>query len=446
MSDLASKIALIQGRPALKVEQLATLFDSTMAANISVFDLDARLLYVNDLFARSFKRPPSELVGKTLYELYAESHIAQFRPYLERVLAGEAVTYERLSQVVDTTGVWYTVALTPWRDESGTVIGGAQVSMRVHEMKAALESLRVAQERLASHMNNSPLVAIELDAALNVSQCGVQAFDLIGIPPEQIVGRSLLQEMRDRGEQGEPLVDALQRLQSGAEVRNRVEVALSHVNGKTIYTEWFNSALTDANGRVSSIMSLVQDVTARTLADVQLRRFVTHDTLTGLHNRRGLTERLNQCIVHYRRADIPLALMFIDLDGFKQVNDLHGHGAGDELLCEVARRLLAVVRGADLVARIGGDEFVVLVERDATLDAVNTLGGRILRALEAPCGFTGGAARVGASIGVAMCPPGTADAVELMRSADSAMYQAKRAGKGRVVYANLSLAASARTT
>ncbi len=435
MSDLASKIALIQGTAALKVDQLAHLFDDTIGANISIFDRDARLLYVNELFSRSFKRPPSELVGKTLYELYADEHTQQFRPYLERTLAGETVTYERLSQVVDTTGVWFTVALTPWRDASGAVVGGVQVSMRVHEMKAALESLRVAQERLASHMNNSPLLAIELDEALCVTQCGAQVFSLVGMSPNEIVGQSLLDLMRTNHEETDALADALSRLQSGAETGNRVEVALRHMNGRTVHSEWFNSALTNVHGRVTSIMALVLDVTARKLADEQLRRIATHDGLTGLYNRRGLTERLNQCIVRYKRSETPLALLFIDLDGFKHVNDRFGHAEGDEVLCEVARRLLNVVRSSDVVARIGGDEFVVLLEGDASKIAVEQLSERILRSLDAPCKFANGSAQIGASIGVALCPPGFADAVELMRAADAAMYEAKRAGKGRVVYA-----------
>jgi diguanylate cyclase (GGDEF)-like protein/PAS domain S-box-containing protein len=435
MTDLASKIALIQGNAALRFDQLAELFDETIGANISIFDRDARLLYVNDLFARSFKRPPSELVGKTLYELYADEHTQQFRPYLERALRGETVTYERLSQVVHTTGIWFTVALTPWRDASGAVLGGVQVSMRVHEMKAALESLRVAKERLSSHMNNSPLLAIELDASLTVIECGQQIHDLVGIEPSGVVGQSLLSLIQSGGQLAQALAEALGRLQRGEESRNRVEVALSHANGKTVHTEWFNSALTDAAGRVSSIMALVQDVTARALADEQLRRIATHDGLTGLYNRRGLTDRLNQCIVRYQRSETPLALLFIDLDGFKHVNDRFGHAEGDEVLCEVARRLLTVVRGSDVVARIGGDEFVVLLEGDASKIAVEQLSERIQRSLDAPCRFANGSAQIGASIGVALCPPGFADAVELMRAADAAMYEAKRAGKGRVVYA-----------
>jgi diguanylate cyclase (GGDEF)-like protein/PAS domain S-box-containing protein len=419
----------------LTFEALGRILDSNLGAVVSLIDLDTRLHYVNERFAKSFNMTPSEMIGKTLFDLYDEKHTSEFMPHIRRAFAGEVVTYDRLGIVVGSTGVWHTVAVMPWRDDKGNIIGAVSSSMRVHELKVTVEALRAANERLSSHMDNNPLAVIEFDHQLRITRCSSQIHEVLGIDAGSIIGRSMLEVVGD-SERVKPLTNALGRLYGGRERRNRVEVALTDRDGRTVYSEWFNSALTDATGKVSSMMSLIQDTTARTLAEAQLQQIATHDPLTGLCNRRALTERLEQAVLRLKRHGAPLALLFIDLDGFKRVNDLHGHGAGDEVLCEVARRLLNITREIDVVARLGGDEFVVLAETDVSESSVNTMCERIMQSLEEPCGFSAGQAEIGASIGVALCPPVVSDALELMRVADAAMYEAKRAGKGCVWHAS----------
>lgn len=419
----------------LTFEALGRILDSNLGAIVSLIDLDTRLHYVNARFAKSFNLTPAEMIGKTLFDLYDETHSSAFMPYIRRAFAGETVTYERLGPVVGSSGVWHTVAVMPWRDDRGKIVGAATSSMSVHELKVALEALRSANERLSSHMDNSPLTVFELDDTLRVSHCSSQIQALLGFDAATVIGLPLLDVLGD-GDCVKPLADAFDRLQAGIEARNRVEVALHHRNGSTVYSEWFNSALTDSTGKLSSMMSLVQDITARTLAEVQLRQIATHDPLTGLCNRRALTERLEQSVSRLKRNGAALALLFIDLDGFKHVNDQHGHNAGDEVLCEVARRLLNITREIDVVARLGGDEFVVLAESDVSLSSVNTMCERIMQALDTPCNFSSGDVRVSVSIGVALCPPVVHDAIELLRVADAAMYEAKRSGKGRIWHAS----------
>jgi diguanylate cyclase (GGDEF)-like protein/PAS domain S-box-containing protein len=418
----------------LSTETLARIVHSSLGTVVSVIDHDTRLHYVNELFAKSFNVTPAEMIGKTLLDLYGEEHSRAFMPYVRRALAGESVTYDRLGVMVGRAGVWFTVAVNPLRDEQGKVVGAVSSSMRVHELKVAVEALRAANERLSSHIDNSPLTAIELDEQLQITHCSSQIHDLLGFDADALNGQSL-QTMLGSDEALQPLWRAFERLQSGQETRNRVDVAITHQSGKTVYCEWFNSALTDATGKVSSMMSLVQNTTARTLAEAQLLQIATHDPLTGLRNRRALTERLGQAVQRAKRYGSTVALLFIDLDGFKRVNDVYGHGAGDEVLCEVARRLLSETRQTDVVARLGGDEFVMLTETEVTVASMNTMCDRIMRALSVSCRFEGGEATIGASVGIALCPHAADDAVELMRAADAAMYEAKRAGKGRVCFA-----------
>ncbi|WP_249998328.1 GGDEF domain-containing protein [Actinoplanes sp. M2I2] len=168
-------------------------------------------------------------------------------------------------------------------------------------------------------------------------------------------------------------------------------------------------------------------------SQAQLAFQARHDPLTGLPNRTELTDRLGRLLP---AADAPVSLLYLDLDGFKQINDEHGHEAGDAVLRVVARRLSAAVRETDLVTRLGGDEFVLLCPAAPTADAVG-LADRIVHDLAQPISWQGLTLRVGASIGITSGAHdgGTAPA-DVLRCADLAMYQAKRAGRGRWVLAD----------
>jgi diguanylate cyclase (GGDEF)-like protein len=188
----------------------------------------------------------------------------------------------------------------------------------------------------------------------------------------------------------------------------------------------------------ASLRRAVRYAVERQRAERRLARLALVDALTGLPNRVLFADRLEQALSRAERcgdAGNEVVLMFLDLDGFKQVNDELGHAAGDEVLVEVARRLREQLRGVDTVARLGGDEFVVLCEGVADEQAALALADRLCRALEEPCAVTGGPAEVSAAIGVAVARVGQEDGGSLLRRADAAMYAAKRDGAGRAALA-----------
>jgi diguanylate cyclase (GGDEF)-like protein len=161
----------------------------------------------------------------------------------------------------------------------------------------------------------------------------------------------------------------------------------------------------------------------------------THDKLTGLPALRLVTDRAESAVSHARRVGEKVALMFVDLDGFKAVNDGHGHEAGDHVLAQVAARLKACVRASDTVARIGGDEFLVLLVglRDAA--AAEQIADEIVAAVSQPIPFAATTLTVGASVGIALFPDHAVDTSSLRRVADQAMYRVKRAGKNAHAFA-----------
>jgi diguanylate cyclase (GGDEF)-like protein len=240
----------------------------------------------------------------------------------------------------------------------------------------------------------------------------------------------------DLSSKDDGLERALQRLQSGQESQNRAETCFAREDGTEVHCEWFNSALTDAQGQVTSIMALVQDVSAKIQIARQQHYLANHDSLTGLFNRAAFQNRLEQSLSQARRTAGSVALLFIDLDGFKGVNDSEGHRAGDEVLRIVAQRIASTVRAGDTLARLGGDEFLVMLDRDVTRDVTDTIGQRIIDTLHQAMTVEGRNLFIGASIGVAVHPPLEGDIDALMNRADQAMYSAKRAGKGRLHYAD----------
>ncbi len=172
---------------------------------------------------------------------------------------------------------------------------------------------------------------------------------------------------------------------------------------------------------------------ARRRADEELTFLATHDVLTGLPNRTLIAQRMERLLERSLRSRTAVAMLFIDLDDFKVVNDTLGHGAGDELLCEVASRLEGVVRDDDALGRLGGDEFVVIVDELACTEVPESIARRLLAAFTEPFTLAGGSVRMNVTASIGVASSAYASAEELLREADIAMYRAKGHGKNRYV-------------
>ncbi|NCA70858.1 MAG: diguanylate cyclase [Sphingobacteriia bacterium] len=188
------------------------------------------------------------------------------------------------------------------------------------------------------------------------------------------------------------------------------------------------NTIRDGRNRVSHYVGIFIDITEQKLSEEQLARLAYHDVLTGLPNRVLMGDRLGHDLVLARRHASPLAVLFIDLDRFKPINDTYGHDIGDALLVQTAQRLKAEVRESDTVARIAGDEFVILLP-EVERHEIDEIASRILRAVGQPLVIQGHEIGIGASIGIAVHPEDGSDAATLLKHADLAMYQAKLAGR-----------------
>lgn len=207
-------------------------------------------------------------------------------------------------------------------------------------------------------------------------------------------------------------------------------------SGKGERFEYLLAPVLDEAEKTEAIVCISRDITEQELAAEKIWHSAHHDLLTSLPNRRLFLDRLEQEVKHAKRRDLPLAVLFMDLDGFKAVNDTLGHNAGDQLLTDVAKRLTACVREEDTVARIGGDEFTVIVSSVKQRSDVKHVAQTIIDALAKPFQIAQQPVTISVSVGIAFYPEDAAFPTDLLHAADHAMYIAKNAGANQMIFFN----------
>ena len=402
-------------------------FADRVGGLISYVDRDERIVFASRALAEWFGHTRESIAGKAMRDIHTPQSFEEVIPWIRRALAGEAVQYEREARHADGRSFWISVDLRPHLDAAGRVIGVFTCALEVNELKRTRDALGRALEEIASHIENTPLAVVEWTADLKVKRWSPQAEAIFGWTAEEVKGR----EVREFGLVHPDSVDLvgthIAAMVEGRTRRARMLARNITKDNRAIWCEWYSSAFFDADGNLASILALVEDVTARVDSEEQLRQALVHDALTGLPNRNSLAARLEHAILRVNRSGDRLALLFIDLDHFKKVNDNHGHAAGDEVLRQAAARIRACVREVDSVARLGGDEFVVLLESDVRPDTPGIIGERIRDAFGSPFDWKGTEVRCGASVGVSLYPDNARDPAALLASADEAMYRVKTA-------------------
>lgn len=271
---------------------------------------------------------------------------------------------------------------------------------------------------------------ISIDHGGRVQFVNREAQRLLGREREQLVGRPLDDVFIIRDvDTPRPQIVELAEL-GHTETR---EATLFALGGRRIGIEYSRSRIETSEGHGYGEVLVFRDISARKEYEDAIKRLAYRDELTGLPNRTSLLDRFTLELAHARRSRETLGVVYLDLDGFKNVNDTHGHEAGDEVLKVVARRLGSTLRAGDTVARLGGDEFVLLLPDVQGAEEARRVGEKVVAALVAPIPFRGAEFAVSASVGVALFPRDGSEPETLMRRADKAMYRAKELGKSRVV-------------
>jgi len=269
------------------------------------------------------------------------------------------------------------------------------------------------------------------DAQGNLSFLSSRALADLGAAAEDLIGKPLTRVFNDIEEEaGAPTQRSLAfKLKARSKLDEQI-VAVPDARGSTRWWRLNGRPLLDAEGSFRGYRGSAVDISAQYAYDTQVARQSQVDELTGLANRRKLNERLSAMLAAFRVSRRSCALMMLDLDRFKQVNDTMGHPAGDELLKQVAQRLLSIVKDAGEVGRLGGDEFQVLLPDMDDRGTLGELGNRIVQSLSQPYQINGRRAIIGTSVGIAIAPYDGVEADELTRAADMALYSAKETRGG----------------
>ena len=271
------------------------------------------------------------------------------------------------------------------------------------------------------------------DAQFRFTAIGGNLTDSIGSTIEKCLGRTYWQLPQVEPPEGG--WDAHKRRLNAHETFHDVVLRRPRQDGGACYVSISGEPVFAENGTFVGYRGIGRDITKQTLIEAKRSRLARLDPMTGLYNRHAFFERLNHALAVARRHDRAIALLFVDLDRFKDVNDAFGHISGDEVLKVMAGRLKKTIRDADTVARLGGDEFIVLAEDVTNQVDVNEFGLRLLEALSEPIVLHGQECRLGASIGVAMFPSDGEDAATLLKNADVAMYRGKESGGNSLAFA-----------
>lgn len=394
---------------------------------MGILDLDGTLRDANRSALELIGDPhPEEVIGKPLWNTPWWSHDPVQQERLRRafvdVSSGRSSRFEATHPDADGSLHYIDFQLHPILDETGKLAMAMAEGSDITERHRVEEQRRLAL-RVFQSSHDGILITDPQGIILDVNQ----AFsDLTGYSREEAVGRSahILNSGHHDKDFFRQMFETIAREDHWlGEIWNRTKAGAISVVLMTL------SAVRDTAGELTHYVGVFTDITQRKESERHLEHLAHHDALTNLPNRCLFRDRLQQAIKKGQRDDQPLALLFIDLDRFKAVNDTLGHVAGDQLLIEASSRITSCLRHSDTVARLGGDEFTVILQGVEDRQAVATIANQIIEALAEPFLLDDEDATVTASIGIALCP-GDADTPDaLTEAADQAMYVAKAAGR-----------------
>ncbi len=322
---------------------------------------------------------------------------------------------------------WFDVSTRDFSEDPE--VGGVVVTARdITEERAAKLGLQRSEEWFRGLVQNSSDVIGVVDENGSFTYTSPAVFDLLGLRPGQIQGRNVLELLpADQVRRIQKLRDEL----AHGDVGDRtIEVSLAHASGQWRTVE---VTLTDrrSDDAVRGLVLNIRDITDRKKLEEDLRHQILHDDLTGLGSRVQFTDNLTSALRRQGSDPGKVAVLFIDVDDFKNVNDSMGHAAGDQVLVEISSRLLGRMRLQDKAARFGGDEFAVLLTEVYTDSDITAIADRVVEELSRPVRLMGSEIRLSVSVGIAVDDDGSQSPEDLLRSADVAMYEAKGLGKGR---------------
>jgi len=392
-------------------------------------DLTGTYTFVNDVICQHMRYSREELLGLGNRQFQDRANAKKaYQAFVNVYNTGIPVKAFEMEVIrKDGTKQISEVSISLIRDNRGQPVGFRGISRDICDRKEMEESLRQSEERYRSIIEQMEDGYFEVDLAGNFTFVNDAECRNLGYSRRELIGMNRKQYADEKN--AVALFNLFNEVyKTGTPVKS-YDLELVRKDGKKAFHAISASLIKGADGKPVGFRGIARDVSERKSQEEQIKYLATHDGLTELPNRLMFNQLLSHAVQGAKRYQKQFAVMFIDLDGFKVVNDTLGHDAGDRLLREIAVRFKHTLRAVDVVARLGGDEFVVMMEDIAAPEQAAVLAQRILDATGKPFGLASGECRVTASIGICVYPENGDDEQTLMKNADAAMYRAKETGK-----------------
>ena len=422
-----------------QAERLRLLADS-LPVLVAYYEVDGlRCRFANRQYARAFGLDEHSILGRTVAEVIGDEAMQRIGPHIERMLKERRpVAYERELHASERSWRWIEVNLVPHPGPDGAPVAAFVLITDISRFRRAEQAVRESGERLAKFMQASTEGIVFLHEGI-VTDANPAACALVGCTLDEVRGRSPFDFVG--ADEVAPMAAVMR---SGAETT--FETVVVRRDGRRIPVECLMRTL--MHDGVRKRLAIVRDLSDRRAAQARIHHLAHHDALTGLPNRSVFMERLEHLVASSAAPspvgdDGSFALLHIDLDHFKRVNDSLGHPVGDRVLQTVAARLTAGLRASDGVGRFGGDEFLVLLQGASRREDIEAATRKLMAAVEVAVDAEGGPIAVSPSIGIARFPQDGTTPADLLRRADAAMHEAKRRGRATWRFYDASLADAA---
>jgi diguanylate cyclase (GGDEF)-like protein/PAS domain S-box-containing protein len=404
-----------------------------MGDGLRIQDRNMRIVYQNKFMLDNF----GSHVGDQCYRIYEKrDKICDGCPIVEAYRTGKVTRALRVGTDNEGEQFRFENIASVLRNESGEIVAGMELVRLVEDRERALDELRAAAEKLmqakAVYENSSEGIMV-LDRNSRIVSANPAFESITGYSSEEVIGNDpkILSSGRHAAEFYAEMWHSLEETGTW-----HGEIWSRHKDGRAYCQLMHINTILAEDGEVSQRVCVFSDITEKKLVEERIEYMAQHDALTNLLNRALYADRLHQALAMARREKSHLVLLYIDLDRFKPVNDKLGHTAGDTLLQLVAQRMRDCLRESDTVARMGGDEFAVLLPTTQSRQDALVVAEKLRTAIEAPFEIDGRQVDISCSIGGAVYPEDGSDEEAIMQCADQAMYLAKKDGRNRVCFRN----------
>jgi diguanylate cyclase (GGDEF)-like protein/PAS domain S-box-containing protein len=435
--QLADHLALAQNP-----RHFQAIIESSDDAIISK-TLDGIVISWNQSAEHIFGYSEAEMLGQSMSVLFPQDRMDEESMLLEKIISGEKVDHIKTIRLhKDGSKVYVSVTISPIYNDLGVVIGASKIARdltRQVKLEAKSSQLNNYVHHLAAIVESSDDAIISKTAEGIVTSWNKAAEKIFGYSAEEMIGSSLCRLFPDNWEQEESMI--MDKLKKGEKIEHFRTVRVDK-NGFKIHVSVTISPIFNEFGVFIGASKIARDITNAMNSEKLILDQANYDSLTGLANRRLMFDRLTQEIAKSLGTQSAIALMFIDLDHFKEVNDTVGHDAGDQLLILAGQRFKSLMRHTDTVSRFGGDEFVIMMPDLTALKYVEKIAAKLVVELQQPFLINGGELLISISLGIAVYPQDGNTVDELLKHADLAMYTAKKSGRNQMKFFNAQMANS----